>query len=84
SGYWRPDSVDLRKAQDGLAIVNNILVHLRSAAYRLDEIIKNLRRYENSLFDVNADLESIFIVTKRDFNYLLNSVEVLQRSHLSL
>ncbi|CAG8595967.1 26041_t:CDS:2 [Dentiscutata erythropus] len=81
SGYWRPDSVDLRKAQDGLAIVNNILVHLRSAAYRLDEIIKNLRRYENSLFDVNADLESIFIVTKRDFNYLLNSVEVLQRSH---
>ncbi|RIB22211.1 hypothetical protein C2G38_2033733 [Gigaspora rosea] len=80
-GYWRPDAVDLRKAQDGLAIVNNILLHLRGAAYRLDEIIKNLRKYENSLFDVNADLESIFIVTKRDFNYLLNSVDILQRNH---
>ncbi|CAG8745335.1 14414_t:CDS:2, partial [Racocetra fulgida] len=81
TGYWKPDSVDLRKAEDGLATVNNILLHLRGAAYRLDEIIKNLRRYENSLFDVNAELGSIFIITKLDFNYLLNSIDVLHRYH---
>ncbi|CAG8731104.1 33035_t:CDS:2 [Racocetra persica] len=81
TGYWKPDSVDLRKAEDGLATVNNILLHLRGAAYRLDEIIKNLRRYENSLFDVNAELGSIFIITKHDFNYLLNSIDVLHRYH---
>ncbi|CAG8452324.1 8084_t:CDS:2 [Cetraspora pellucida] len=81
TGYWKPDSVDLRKAENGLATVNNIFFHLKGAAYRLDDIIKNLRRYENSLFDVNADLGSIFIVTKQDFNYLLNSIDVLQRYH---
>ncbi|CAG8535156.1 9826_t:CDS:2 [Cetraspora pellucida] len=80
-GFWKPDSVDLRKAENGLATVNNIFFHLKGAAYRLDDIIKNLRRYENSLFDVNAELGSIFIVTKQDFNYLLNSIDVLQRYH---
>ncbi|CAH1756913.1 261_t:CDS:2 [Entrophospora sp. SA101] len=40
TGYY--NSVDLRKAKDGLGAINEILYHLHNTAVHLDEIIKKL------------------------------------------
>nr|CAG8489693.1 5423_t:CDS:2 [Entrophospora candida]CAG8504266.1 15220_t:CDS:2 [Entrophospora candida] len=75
------NSVDLRKAKDGLGAINDILYHLHNTAVHLDEVIKKLRNYENKLTDVQAELSDIFVVTKSDFKFLLVAVQALQRSH---
>ncbi|CAJ0635945.1 4259_t:CDS:2 [Entrophospora sp. SA101] len=76
-------SIDVENAKFELENADRMLMLLEKSAEGLDRIIKILKNYTSKLMDVDAQLDGMSRVSKRDLGRLEKLVENLRESHIN-
>nr|CAG8548378.1 8910_t:CDS:2 [Entrophospora candida] len=76
-------SIDVENAKFELENADRMLMLLEKSAEGLDRIIKILKNYTSKLMDVDAQLDGMSRVSKRDLDRLEKLVENLRESHIN-